>query len=310
MSNGLLQGVSEGLSKGLQGFIGERDRRDKRALAEQEQETKRQILARQIAQDEEESKFKQLGLLDKGIRRVDAGYKPQKGELIDVIGGETYAKAPKSDGMDPYKALQIENLIAGLDKKKFEQTPKGKLEGAGGDVKQKIGFITGAMKSLTDYENQFRGGGRQAYLNQSTPLIGNLMSSTPIDERRTEMEEAIGRLASGGAINVDEEKRFRRMLPTAADDDAAAARKLVQFRAELENKLTAYGFSPNQLAELGFDPKERGYGTEFSDKPMRGLIAEQKGAGLIPEAAASSNAEQESKKRQERIRALKSQVGK
>lgn len=46
-SNGLLQGVSEGLRLGLQGFLGERERRDKKALQEQEMEAKRGLLRQQ-----------------------------------------------------------------------------------------------------------------------------------------------------------------------------------------------------------------------------------------------------------------------
>ena len=199
---------------------------------------------------------------------------------------------------------EIDHLKAkakrGVDPATGEVLPAGaapaKLAKAGGEVKQKIGHLTSGLQALTRYEDTFRGGGRQSYVDPSTPLIGNFVSSTPIDEARTSMEEAIGRLASGGAINSDEEGRFRRMLPLAADDDATAARKLLDLRKDMEGKLTAYGFQVNELPSLGYNPQDLGYGTEHASMDMRGLLPAKKEEGGIIQKAHADGKEQGPKK--------------
>lgn len=165
-------------------------------------------------------------------------------------------------------------------------SPLERLGKAGADVKQKIGHITSGLQALTKYEDEFRKGGRQKYVDASTPLVGGIISSTPIDEARTSMEEAIGRLASGGAINKDEEARFRRMLPRAGDSDEDAARKLVDLRRDMEGKLTAYGFQTGELKGMGYDPTRLGYETDYAKQEGRGLF-KPKGKGKSGVAIAS-----------------------
>jgi hypothetical protein len=164
-----------------------------------------------------------------------------------------------------------------------------RLAKMGGEVKQKVGFITGGMQALTRYEEAVRAGGKQGYVDPSTPLIGQAITSTPIDEARTSVEEAIGRLASGGAINKDEESRFRRMMPTAADyrDPKVVARKLMNLRQEMEGKLTAYGFNTSELADIGYKPDQLGYDSKYSQMEDRGLTGGKQSGGLIQSAQAA-----------------------
>lgn len=197
-------------------------------------------------------------------------------------------RAQASLGLQKTQA-EIGKIYAETGKTKSEQmlagTPRAKLDKAGGEVKQKIGHLTSGLQALTKYENTFRNGGRQAYIDSSTPLIGNFVASTPIDEARTSVEEAIGRLASGGAINRDEEARFRRMLPRAADSDDDAARKLLDLRRDMESKLAVYGFKTEDLGGLGLNEQDLGYGTEHALAEGRGLI-QKKTDGIIPAAVA------------------------
>lgn len=271
LNNGLLTGLAQGVKGGLEAFRSERDRADK------------------LRQQEIENEYKK-GLLEQ--RLADRGARLENAKALALFKNEL-----EGGNAGLLKNLQTKKMLADFNKSQEEQTPRGKLDKMGGDVKQKVGFITGGLKSLTSYEDAFRGGGRQSYINSSTPLLGSVISSTPIDERRTELEEAIGRLASGGAINTAEENRFRKMIPTAADSDESAARKLLQLRSEFENKLIAYGFKPDQLGALGFDPKERGYGDDYGSMPQRGLIKAKsnpletdavasEGGGLSPEKKA------------------------
>lgn len=187
-------------------------------------------------------------------------------------------------GRDPLtQALMQERLDAAQRKKDqeaFAKTTKGRYEKEGAETRQKVGFITGALKNLTDYENVFRSGERQSRLNPTTPLVGGFVSSTAIDDNRAAMEEAIGRLQSGGAIGIEEGKTFRNFIPTPSDSDEAAARKLTMFREAMENKLRGYGYGTEDLADLGFDPMERGYGTKYSKMQGRGLLKNE-ASGLV-----------------------------
>jgi len=128
------------------------------------------------------------------------------------------------------------------------------------------------LTNLTDYEKAFRGGGRPGYITSETPLVGGLISDTPIEMARRNMEEVIGRLASGGAINQPEEERFRKMLPRPGDDEKTQIAKLLNTRREYENKLRAFGVSPEDLGELGFDTEDLGQSGQYASAPQRGLI--------------------------------------
>lgn len=172
-----------------------------------------------------------------------------------------------------------------LERDPSKMDPAQRLGKMGAEGKQKIGFLTSGLEGLTRYEDAFGSGERQSYINPTTPLIGGLVSSTPIDEARIGLEEAIGRLASGGAINAGEEARFRKMIPTAADKDVDARRKLTNLRKDMENKLTAYGFKAGELGDMGFDPQMLGY-SEDRIAARQGAGSPQ-GGGMVREAVAA-----------------------
>jgi hypothetical protein len=178
----------------------------------------------------------------------------------ELLKAKAAAIGPDTQLDRDYKRAQIGHLGAQTAKDRAEAAktanpslipPAERLSKMGGEVKQKLGFITSGLQALTNYEDAFRTGGRQSYINPTTPLVGSFQNSTPIDEARTSIEEAIGRLASGGAINSGEEARFRKMIPTAADTDESAARKMLSLRRDMEGKLTAYGFKSGELGGLG-----------------------------------------------------------
>lgn len=176
-----------------------------------------------------------------------------------------------------------------LEKNPALMDPAMRLSKMGGEVKQKVGHIVSGLQSLSRYEDEFRKGGRQGYVTPDLPVVGKFVNSTPIDESRILMEEAIGRLASGGAINSGEEARFRKMIPTAADSDETAARKQINLRKEMEAKLIAYGLKPGELSAIGYDQSALGYGTESAAMDKRGLLPPREGGkgGLIRSAQAA-----------------------
>lgn len=136
--------------------------------------------------------------------------------------------------------------------KKGSGPGKSALDKLSGEQKMKVGMMADALRSLNQYESAFNAGGRRSRINPDTPIIGSFLNASPIDEASTKLSDDIGRLRSGGAINQDEEARFLRMLPTAADDDATARRKLENIRTEFRNKISIFGVDENALAKGGF----------------------------------------------------------
>ena len=293
---GLLGGIAQGIEKGMSAYQTERSYQDKKREDAEEKALKKRML--------------QLQMFEKGVTETPEGgfdYSDSEKEKLDLLkkkeslgleklGAETektkketqFIGVPKDKEKDPLSQEMLLERLGKLREDKaaaaLAKTPKGKLDKMGGEVKQKIGFITSALENVTNYEDRFKEGHRQSRFNPDTPIIGSFFKSTPIDESRTNLEEAIGRLASGGAINKNEEDRFRRMIPRPADSDEDAARKLVQIRSEMENKLTGYGFNKGELGGLGFDERKLGYAGEAAGAPGRGLL--KPGQGLIPEAQA------------------------
>lgn len=296
---GLLGALGEGLKTGMQSYQTERNYHDQKRKESEERIFKKNSLEQQALKDR---MAQRIQLASHGLKEGDDGSIGEtEGKIAEREANIAVKRAQAKHyetgkQQDPLtKELALYRLKEASDKQEdrnFKQSPKGRLESAGGDVKQKIGFVTSALENLTNYEDRFRKGDRQSRLNPQTPLIGGLVSSTPIDESRTNLEESIGRLQSGGAISKEEEERFRRMIPTPADDDETGARKLLQLRSEMENRLTGYGFKSDELGDLGFEPKKLGYLSEYSIQPNRGLLdrsikSNVQGGGLIPTTNAS-----------------------
>lgn len=169
------------------------------------------------------------------------------------------------------KGIQLQLEALRLASEQNKNTPAGRLQGLPADKGLKVGMLAHGLEDLTDYENAFREGGRRKAINSSTPLVGGLISTTPIDEVTNRLSDTLGRLRSGGAINAQEEARFAGLLPRPGDNDEDAARKLLSFRREFETSLTGEGFTPDQLASTGqFNLDKMGYGKGVT--PDRGLL--------------------------------------
>lgn len=299
---GLLAGLAEGLRGGIRGFQEERTRRDELG---QRQKSYALDLAKSGFEEAPDGTFRvSAAALAKEKAKADAERAQKKLELIAdsdkaLVGKGYLAQRDESGGLlsvnripgfvdedTLYRRLQTEKLLSDLDKERHSKTPLGRLEGVSGDKGTKIGLVASALTDLTKYEDTFRQGGRRTRTNPDTPLLGSFISSTPIDEASTKLSDTIGRLRSGGAISVDEGNRFLRMLPTAADGDESASRKLLALRTELESVLAGYGFNPDELGASGrYNLAGMGYGTEFAGKENRGLL--QPKEGLIKGAHAA-----------------------
>ncbi len=301
---GLLNGVSEGLRLGLQGFQGERDRRDKRALAEADQENKRLQLAQALAKETYDRQKDRAGLIKEGYSPVAQGQSLKPGLVTTQLGDETLSfdpSAKKDWNPNPLQSAQLENALAEAAKRKTDATPAGKYASAPAEVKGKVGNITNALSSLSKVEDAYSRGVEPQYLDSSTPLVGKLISDNDFTSAQRLMNEEVGRLQSGGAITKEELTNFKALDPTPGDTPDIKKSKLVQKREWLENKLAAFGVKKENLAELGFDPKAMGLMREPKKPDEKlagpGLLKNIKPPPMTPE------------QRQKRIKELRAKLG-
>lgn len=83
-------------------------------------------------------------------------------------------------------------------------------------------------------------------------------------ERRA--TEAYGRMQSGGAINKDEEERFRKTLPQYTDNKELQRKKLIDQRNEMISRLKTLGFSLDDIKQMsGYEPEEFQYGSSSNE---------------------------------------------
>ena len=295
---------SKGLQKGDEGFgytpekQAEIELGKQKTLSEIEGSRDDRALKYKIHEDDVRYKGESLD-----VERQKAGLLSKESEAkLKKLNAETLVlqNKLKTGEMSPLDQARLKKLEAETAKIKAESSGTGniamKYEKMPTEAKNKVGFLLSGLQGMTSYEDQFRGGNRQSYVTSQTPLVGKLVSDTPIDQERQRMEEAIGRMASGGAINAGEENRFKSMLPTAADTDENASRKLLSLRKEFETKLKVYGLSPTDLPQLGFVPKEYGYDTDHAKMDGRGLLNKKQGllkdetaeAAKLPEVGSES----------------------
>ena len=97
------------------------------------------------------------------------------------------------------------------------------------------------------------GGSGPSYIDANTPFIGAAMSDTPYTSAERNLNEVVGRLQSGGAINDEENKRFKAMGPRPSDSPEIQMQKIASQQSFLENKLSAYRMKPTDLTAQGFN---------------------------------------------------------
>ena len=283
------QGSTNSLANAIVGGFQILDAKDKAAEEklryEQEQAYKARSQALQEKKHEQEQAYKarSQALQEKKEELI---YDPSTGTYGPSKEKQEQIKTEKTlkDLEKRQKEQGLQKGFLDIEQTKKDQTVSGRLQKAPAELKQKIGYVTSGLQNLNDYETAFRSGERQGYITPETPIIGKFKSSTDIDVARTSLEESIGRLASGGAINKNEEERFRRMIPTAADTDEQAAKKILLLRREFQTKLNLYGVSPDELPTIGVDPTTTGTQSEFAQVPNRGLLPGAYNAPKIQQA--------------------------
>lgn len=155
----------------------------------------------------------------------------------------------KADQVKEMKALRVQEAkdkadakaAAAAEKEAYKKTTEGKLA-----------HLNSSDKSRFDSAKM----GYQAVDDMTRALKGGDWTFSPIGDNNftvasRNFEEALGRMQSGGAINKDEEARFKKMRPSASDSSEMQKKKLQQIQAEMGSRLKTLGFSPD---ELGLSP--------------------------------------------------------
>lgn len=181
------------------------------------------------------------------------------------------------------------------DEKNLKFTdPNRRLAEAPAEVKSKVGLIANALNNMTQYEQAFSRGESPTRINANTPILGSFVSDTKLTAAQRNLDEAVGRLNSGGVIGKEELVTFRAMGPRPGDSDDIKVQKIANQRQFLEDRLAAFGFSAQDMGRIeGFDQKKLGYDSDGIDTRKNILVSHQnvkkKGGSLIPEAIAGGD---------------------
>jgi hypothetical protein len=157
------------------------------------------------------------------------------------------------------------------------QDPVRRLATAPAETKSKVGLIANALRNMTDYENAYASGESPPWVDSNTKLIGMAVSDTKLTAARRQLDEAVGRLNSGGVIGKEELVTFRAMGARPGDSPDIQAEKIGKQRQFLEDRLAGFGFSPQELGKIpGFNSDKMGYGNDSQSKRENLLVSHQK----------------------------------
>ena len=246
------------------GFLGQRKGQMKQAMGEQ-----------QAAQKERQALIKQQtpSSLEKEFRfRQDLSPEERLAfdEFLRTRNPESLARLLLSREELEFKKEKAEKELE-LKKKKAEAAAKGaKEKGLSGDAAKTFEIARGGLDNIGQLRQKIEEGA-----NLLAPSIFDRQSSALIED----LADSLGRLRSGGAINADEEKRFKELVPSALDAYETKLFKLDQ----LQKKFQSIGESiaPSRIQELiGGTPSEeekaqaREWLKKNPDSPFRGSVQE------------------------------------
>lgn len=142
-------------------------------------------------------------------------------------------------------------------KKPANMTPEQRLSKLSGEDKKRYDNVVMGQKAVNDMAGALAKG------DNTFSLIGD--NDFTFAARR--WDEAIGRMQSGGAINEEEAKRFRAMMPGATDSREMQAKKLTEMTREMNARLGTLGFKPQEVTGFSDENFESNI-EKYSGSPM------------------------------------------
>lgn len=263
---GLLGGLAEGLKQGLGAYQQGRQYQDEQR--------------RKIEEKALQEKLAKLGMFDKGIMETPEGgfaYTPEKLEdrklERDKAEAEIYNKYKTADTKgvkDPVAQALVMSRLEEMNRRRQEaeekaahaKTIEGRMEKLGAEGKQRLDNARMGFNAIARMQDAFNRG------DNTFSLVGD----NDFTMARTDFEEALGRMQSGGAISMDEERRFKGMAPTWRDSEAIQRKKLAQLQEELGRRLQTLGFKPEEFG-LSYNTDQGLLKTESQQTAARGTPA-------------------------------------
>lgn len=189
----------------------------------------------------------------------------QNGRVVELPDQELKRKAALDTELSNMQKAREES-----QKAIRENTPYGMLQKSSEVEKKGVGLITNVLGSLKKYEDAFNAGQRPRAINPTTPIIGGLVQSQPIDQEQQQLVADMNKFQVGmNNLSPEERNMLHSLLPRgqvtinghviAGDSDDMIKYKLGRIRENFEDYLRAQGFQPEQLKSLGFDPQKLGY---------------------------------------------------
>jgi len=171
------------------------------------------------------------------------------------------------------KGFLANKAIAAKGAKSLMTGQKTALEKMSGEQKTKVGSLISSLDSLKDLNTLVQNGKVPSYITSDTKGIGRFISDSPIDILIRKLSDDIGRARSGGAINGDEESRFLRMLPTAADDTKTSSYKIQNLHKEFTTKIQTLGLNEHDIKNI----QDKPFTPLNNQAPQKPLIIKQNG---------------------------------
>jgi hypothetical protein len=175
----------------------------------------------------------------------DQAYKDKQIALAEERNKLTKSKQEQD------KQLKMAELAAKKEKEKLTDEPKNyeqKLAGLKGEERKRFDNASMALEAVDNMAKALAKG------DDTFSLVGD----NDFTMASSMYEEALGRMQSGGAINAEENVRFRNMRPTWTDSPEIQRKKLQTLLSEMSTRLGSLGFEPQEVMAA-----RRGHKTEL-----------------------------------------------
>lgn len=280
MDYGLLGGLAEGIKAGYQSYNDAKKYKEEQdRLRRQEERLDRRESRDQSDRIEDlfikgyEKPAEGMGLVRTKLFQEEEAAKQAREDAEKQKERDLKLRLGDKQSSDTITGLLKEAKLAEYKEKQqkaaFEKTPKGRLQGLSAEQKGRVDNARLALSSVREMANALVGGNQDTF---------SIIGDNDFTRNRAAFEEALGRMQSGGAIGVEEARRFKKMAPTAFDSPEQQRKKLLALEQEMGQRLTTLGFNESDLGEAGYNISQ-------VDPKTKGLLAQQPG-GLIENAVA------------------------
>jgi len=230
---GLLSGIAEGLSAGMDSFWKTKnsleDRRlkaeqaakeEQRYQKQQEDQLKQQEIQTQRHEQDVERQYRTGGFKkdemgnwvpDEDYLRMKAMADPNRGLLQNLNIQQKQQDIAKAKKGEKIPAAQVVNIAEGVAELKTLPDIRETIA----QNKEIFGPVTGRLGSLNPYNEKVK----------------------TVDAQMRLKAQAIGKFMEGGVLRKEDEDKYRRMLPDVSDTPEMAENKLTLVERMLQNKI-------------------------------------------------------------------------